>query len=174
MSAKNIKYYGAGASDARNSRNFDDLNNSAFFKMCTWLCREENRDQQHSIYDIRKQLSTYLPSDMPAYSIKHLRRRLNEHFGSDLIIFEVYGNMNVVTLRHRVSDILNDIYQEAEEDDVFEKIKTYKDAAIIIKEEMQRLDESKEFYPTTNEIDFALLEKNVPTCLFELVNTLFP
>lgn len=56
----------------KNPRNLDELNENGFCQLCSWLKTEDGNDGQYTFEDWRKKLTTFLPEDVPAYSVKHL------------------------------------------------------------------------------------------------------
>ena len=60
----------------KNPRNLDELNENGFCQLCSWLKTVDGNDGQYTFEDWRKKLTTFLPEDVPAYSVKHLKRRL--------------------------------------------------------------------------------------------------
>lgn len=69
--------------------NMDVMNDNAFKVVCEWLSTQENN--QFTLNDIRQKLMEHLPTNIPAYSTRHLKRRLQEHFGDNITIAEVDG-----------------------------------------------------------------------------------
>ena len=57
-------------------RNLDELNENGFGQLGSWLKTEDGNHGQYTFGDWRKKLTTFLPEDVPAYLVKHLKRRL--------------------------------------------------------------------------------------------------
>ena len=63
----------------KNPRNLDELNENGFCQLCSWLKTADGNDEQYTLEDFRKKLTTFLSKDVPAYSVKHLKRRLFQY-----------------------------------------------------------------------------------------------
>ena len=55
---------------------------------------------------------TYLPSDVPPYSCKQIKRKLIEHYGSQINISALNGVQNVISFKDTAANILYDTYRE--------------------------------------------------------------
>ncbi len=93
------------------------FNDEAFVKMCAWLEDHEQQDKQFTLVNLLTRLISYLPPDVPPYSNSHIKRRLQEHFGSSMTVAEIDGKTNVVTFKKRVANILHENYEDTTEDD---------------------------------------------------------
>jgi hypothetical protein len=123
-----------------NIRNLDVLNDEAFKQVCEWLVKPEQQKYQFSQTDLRAYMSGYLPQ-VPAYSTKHIKRRLLEHFGDQITISEVDGKSNVVTLKDTAASILCESYVETVHDGEQEATnKLTKEVASRIKQDILDID----------------------------------
>ena len=165
LSEKNISHSG-GVLEA-NVRNLNSLNDDAFSHLCGWLAKSEQK--QHTLTDLRAQLSTYLPKDVPAYSTRHIKRRLIEYFGKQLTITEVEGRPSVITLRDTAATILHETYvASAMEIDDEEDIRLAKQVGSQIKQELVNIDQPSDVYPSPKYIDLNSLHSCIPLVLQNL------
>ena len=146
----------------------------AFLLVTKYL--EENDDEQITITDLIHKMETILMgTDISAYSFTHMKSKLVEHFGDNLIITELNGKLNVVTFRRTAANILYDFYQEQKKDDPnMEKMRIIKAAAKLIKSDIKSVDSSNDVYPTRDQMsstDMAL--QFIPKSLLTLLQGLF-
>ena len=52
-----------------------------------------------------------------SYTLKYIKKRITEHFGNNVIITEVNGKLNVVTLRSNAASILHEFYDRPKQQD---------------------------------------------------------
>ena len=158
----------------RNVRNRDDENNNAFNKLCDWLIEPEQLLCQYTLDDIRLQLATYLPKDVPCYSIKHLQRRLLEHFGSDITIAHIDGRSNIVTLTQKTQHILHQSYAESRSDKSLddENIKLIKRVGSNIRETLRNTKYQTDVYPTPSHTDLDKLDSDITDSLKCLISSI--
>ena len=159
----------------RNIRNINELNDEAFSHLCEWLRRPEQQQGQFTLLDLRTQLATYLPKDVPAYSIKHIKRRLYQNFGEKVIIAEVEGRPNVVTLTESATSLIHQSYASSSSDmlEEGEDIRTAKEVGCNIKEKLQSMDHLTDVYPSPLDSDFEKLQDGVPETLRHLIASMF-
>ena len=93
------------------------------------------------------------------YSEKHMKRKLKEHFGDDVIITTINGKDNVATMRHSAERILLDFHDHQSKDSESEKLKIIEAASKLIREEIKAMDTVYLTYPRTDQFD------NVDTAL---------
>ena len=67
-----------------------------------------------------------------AYGHTHMKARLKEYFGDQIIITEINGKSNVVTLRRTAACVLQEFHDRQEDDPDMEKIHLIKTAAKLI------------------------------------------
>ncbi|VDI45292.1 Hypothetical predicted protein [Mytilus galloprovincialis] len=70
---------------------------------------EETQDELASVSDLVQAMEDICGDK--AYSVVHMKKRLQTYFGSDIIITEVNGKPNIVTFRRTASSILNEFYR---------------------------------------------------------------
>ena len=95
----------------KNPRNLDELSENGFCQLCSWLKTEDGKDGKYTLEDLRKKLPTFLPKDVPAYSVKHLKRRLLQYFKDKIIVAERPGFANTITLKDGAANILHESYR---------------------------------------------------------------
>ena len=143
----------------RNARNLDLVNDDAFLKMCAWLMEPEQQQCQFTLQNLQTQLATYLPSEVPPYSIKHLKRRLCDHFGKEVTISEVGGRANVVTLSKQAASILHETSVESTADTGMDDvdIQMAQNIGSCIGQPLRDKGIQTDVYPSPNDIDLEKL-----------------
>ena len=99
-------------SKQRRGRPTDDLLQKTFLDIVSYL--EENDNEQITISDLVNKMHE-LSGDI--YSVTYMKKKLEEHFRESIIITEINGKQNVVTLRNTASSILHDFYKRQKTDD---------------------------------------------------------
>ena len=127
----------------------------AFMKVVSYL--EMNDDEQVTIQDLVKKMDDFAVEageGAQAYSVKHMKRKLVEHFQDKIVISEMYGVANVVTLRSTCSSILHDYFlsNDKDQDDEQKKKHLILTAAKLIKSEIKEIECSKKEYPKSSSI----------------------
>ena len=105
----------------------------------------QNDHEQLTIQDLVDKMSEFNNSP---YSTKHMKRKLIEHLGNSIFISDSIGGSSLVTIRERVSDILQDFkrnFDDANEES--SKVRIIKAAADIIKSDVKMMMSDKYFYP---------------------------
>ncbi|CAC5381111.1 unnamed protein product [Mytilus coruscus] len=109
------------------------------------LWAAETQDEPATISDLVQAMEEICGEK--AYSVVHMKKRLQTHFGSDIIITEINGKSNIVTFRRTTSSILNKFYRrpssKSPEDEKLSMIET---AAKLIKADIMSLKDSKSIY----------------------------
>lgn len=87
------------------------------------------------------------------YSPVHLRRKLRDHFGDNIIITDIVGKSSAVTLMEAAKSILQTFYNRPKhENHEDEKKAIIKAAAQLIKSDVPSLTGEKDVYPTAKDI----------------------
>lgn len=91
------------------------------------------------------------------FSIKHIKRKLKQHFGKDKIIFsESAGKPDVVTLKRTASTILRDFNSQPRNENIEdEKMRTIKAAAAFLRADIKSLSSEMDKYPDVASIENA-------------------
>lgn len=98
----------------------DDVKSNAFLKLCEYL--EHNDECQYSLDELVS-IMTNFEGTTTVYSKKHLKRKLEKHFGKHITIADISGRSGVVCFTHCVKDILSDEWYANRKSDSAEDIK---------------------------------------------------
>lgn len=130
--------------------------------------------EQFTVQGLLDQYTCVLPPGTEPYSIKHFKRKLQQHLGTDITIAEVDGRPNVVTMRRQASSILHDSYQESSADpEPDEVIKEARHVGINIKNIIKGIKVESSVYPSPADVDLDKLEEQIPEVLHQLVASIF-
>lgn len=88
-----------------------------------------------------------------AYGHTHMKARLKEYFGDQIIITEINGKSNIVTLRSTAECVLQEFHDRQKDDPDMEKIHLIKKAAKLIRNDIKSVGTSNEHYPPSYEIE---------------------
>ena len=87
----------------------DEEKNDAFLKVAKFL--QDNVDKQITVLDLVEKMEEFLgDSGSAAYSRTHMKARLQEHFGNQIMITDTNGKPNFVTFRSNVTTILHEFH----------------------------------------------------------------
>jgi hypothetical protein len=139
-------------------RPVDKRLHEAFLQVANYL--KKNDDEQITITDLISKMDSLLANDgLEGYSYKHMKEKLKEHFGDELIFTDLAGKSNVVTFRYKASQILHNFYKEHEKkkDQEQEKRLIIETAAKLILTDIKDKDFDLSVYPETK--DFESIEK---------------
>ena len=119
----------------------------AFLKVAKFL--RENDDEQITVLDLVDKMEEYLgDSPSAAYGRTHMKARLQEHFGDGIIITDINGKPNVVTLRSTVTTILYEFHARPKNaDPETEKLNIIRTASRLIKSDIKLIKTSNDIYP---------------------------
>ena len=131
-------------------------------------------DEQITITDLCRKMEENLDSDIPTYTEKFMRQKLESHFGDEVIITCIRGKRNVVTFRSAAEKILEQFAKSQKEtDSEKEKLRIVKTAAKILLSDIKKVDTSREEYPSTAEIsDRSKNIEQLPSSLLVFLRTL--
>ena len=145
----------------------------AFQKVMNFLM--ENDDEQITLRDLEDKMQEYLgDSRGTAYGHTHMKQKIEEHFGNQIIITEINGKANVVTFRSTAEVILNDFHHTNQKsgDKESEKLNIIKTAARLIKNDIRAMKTSNDKYPIIdNDIESSL--DFLPASLLLLLEGIF-
>ena len=129
--------YDNSSKKQRVGRPEDSLRAEAFQKFTLFL--EEHDEEQVTITDLIKQMNEFLDgSNLEPYGFTHMKEKLLDHFGDKIVVTEINGTQNVVTLRHTASAMLRDFYQQPKDiDPETEKLRLIKAAANRVKSDIK-------------------------------------
>ena len=83
----------------------DSIQQKAFDELCKFL--DKNDECQYSLRDLSEYMTSFLEGN-EGYSLRHLKRKLKEHYGDDLVVTEIAGKCNVVSFRDSAYKILHE------------------------------------------------------------------
>lgn len=134
-------------------RTEDNNQASAFIKVAEYL--EEN-DIQVTLSELVEKMKEFCPNP---YSSVYMKKKLLEYFGDSIVITELNGTPNVVTLTKSVWSILQQFYKRLQKDTETEKRAIIDTAAKLIKSDIKLLEATKSRYPSSS--DVASLQNNL-------------
>ena len=82
-----------------------DLRADAFKKLCEFI--DDDDECQYSVQDLSDHMSMYLDGN-EGYSIKHLKTKLKEHYGEDIVITSLNGKSSIVSFKDDAHRILHE------------------------------------------------------------------
>lgn len=137
---------------AKPGRPCDSAQAEAFAKVIAYL--EQNDEEQITINDLIQKMNDYLKgTDSEAYGFTHMKEQIKKEFGQKIVITEVGGKSNVVTLWSTASTILHDFYSHPKhESPDLEKNRILETAAKLIKNDVKSLVQQKDVYPGNSEL----------------------
>ncbi|CAG2233051.1 MOGS [Mytilus edulis] len=146
-----------------------NTNDQHFLKVLDFL--EDNDDEQLTIKDLVDRMKALCGDE--AYSQPYMKQKVQEHYGSSILITELNGKQNVVTFRQTASTIIHNFYTESKlkKSDEDHKLFLLKTAAALIKSEIRSMPVDKNYYPSNN--DILSHEKHIPESLAVFLKVLF-
>lgn len=107
----------------------------------------KNNCKNNSLKDLSQKLASYLPVDVSAYSIRHLKRRLLDHFKSDITIIEVEGKSDDVTMSQTETNILHESFVSANTTNVDDENRVLtKEVGSLIKDDLITVEQPSDVY----------------------------
>ena len=124
-----------------------------FEKLCDWL--EEEDQGIYTIAELQIKMQE-LSEDGEVYSLKHIKRKLEERYAEHIFFAEVCGRKNVICFRNMASHIItNQWYDEKKSSIEDESERIIVAAAKLIRAQIREMS-SNETYPGTD--DFSNIE----------------
>ncbi|PIK46569.1 hypothetical protein BSL78_16578 [Apostichopus japonicus] len=120
----------------------------AFLNVATYL--QENDDEQTTIHDLIDKMQEFLvdSSCMP-YNFTYMKDQLTQHFSDSIVVAEINGETNVVTLRNNASKILQDFYCQSKGNNTeTDKLRIIQTVAKLIKTDIQSVSLATDDYPS--------------------------
>eukprot|EP00794_Sanderia_malayensis_P020908 gene20908-22960_t len=131
----------------------DDVRLEGFLKVVQYL--RENDDEQVTIGDLVDKMEDYLAEEKEngTYTPEHMKKKLQEHFGEQIIISTVCGKADVVTLHTIAETILHDFdgRGQQENDPESEKASIIETAAKLTKHDIKSIKTCLDYYPGIDE-----------------------
>jgi hypothetical protein len=140
-------------SQAKLGRPRDTSQVEAFLKVTEYLL--ENDDEQTTITYLIKKMREYLGynSTYPPYHFTYMKDQLKKQFGDKIVIAEINGKSNVVTLRSTASTILHDFYHQPKQvSSTDDKLRIIETAAKLIKSDIQEVNQTNDSYASCHEL----------------------
>ncbi|XP_060562092.1 uncharacterized protein LOC132721742, partial [Ruditapes philippinarum] len=95
-----------------------------------------------------------------AYSTKHMKKKIIEHFGNEVIISSIDGKNDIVSLKSNASAIIHSFYEDLQgQSDEEKKIRILETAGKLLKADINSMKTSRDYYPSFNDVSSA--ENNV-------------
>ena len=113
------------------------------------MARIEKGRIQISIVDLVRETEKLCGVDN-AYSVIHMKKKVQEYFGDSIVLTEQDGKPSVLTFRDNVSSILHDFYTRVGKCDREEEKRST--AAQLIREDIKTLPSRDNYYPSADEI----------------------
>lgn len=110
----------------------------------------ENEDEQLTISDLVAKMTQICGEN--AYSPTYMKKMLLNHFKEDIIVSDMTGKCDVITLRRTAKSILREFYTTPRNNSDAEKQAVIEAAAQLIKNDIKSIPASKEYYPATSDI----------------------
>ena len=130
----------------------DEEKMDAFLRVAKFL--QDNDDEQITVNDLIDLMNDFMAdSESTAYGHTHMKSRLKEHFGDQILITEINGKSNVVTFRSTAETILQEFHARPKAHPEEEKKHIIKAAAKLIKNDIKMVEPSTENYPPAAEIE---------------------
>ncbi|CAG2214599.1 unnamed protein product [Mytilus edulis] len=143
---------------------------AAFQKTVEYLL--QNEDEQLTVIELVEKMKDYCGD--AAYSTVHMKSKIQKYFGDDVIITEINGKPNVITLRKTATSILHDFHQKQNASDPeSEKMNIIKAAASLIKSDIKSKIGTKTEYPSVSDVEsLECNEHYLPDSLRLFLNSL--
>jgi hypothetical protein len=108
-------------------------------------------DEQRLVVDLVNEMSKIVQSP---FSVKHMKRRLEEALGDNVIICNLNGQKDVVTFNQNAVDILQAFYSKSRIDVNADKIRIVRNASALIKSDIisKLTDVDNDYYPDCSEV----------------------
>ncbi|XP_028418322.1 uncharacterized protein LOC114543611 [Dendronephthya gigantea] len=143
----------------------------AYEKLFSYL--SENDECQYSVDELLHKLAEYLPQSKDLCSEKTLKKKLEEHFGDDVIIASRRGKTPVVCFKDTGFKILNNSwYEQRSQSQEEERLRVVKAAAAIIREDICLKAFDTSVYPTSEAAfdDTSIVPETLRTFTHTVVN----
>lgn len=150
----------------------DSLKSEAFKAVAEYL--ENNDDEQVTITDLLNKMEEYLrDTDVEPYSFPHMKSELKKHFKDRIIITEINGKQNVVTFHTTAAKILHNFHEQTSQKESDEKANIIEAAAKFIKQDIKNTTQTKDVYPSAEDLSPDKAIEFLPPSLHQLLLILF-
>ena len=128
----------------------DDEKSQAFMKLCEYL--QQNDECQYSLDELLS-IMTNFDGSSTTYSKKHLKRKLQDHFGNQITISDISGKTCIVCFTQYMKDVLSDEWYSQRESDPADEVKRLiATVAEIIRNDIRSRPYSCDFFPSPEQI----------------------
>ena len=170
LHAADAVYHKVCSSNFRTSRGVQDSNTTStvgrptsqatFLKIIKYLEEECDNAKQITVSDLVSKMQEICGNEN-AYTSVWMKKKLNEHYGDEIVLTENQGKASVITFRKTASSILHRFYKDGinNQSEEEEKMKIIKTAAELIRHDVCALERDKEIYP--NALDISDLSGNL-------------
>ena len=150
--AKIPKRFSDSSDSSTQGRPANAVTQDAFLPICDFV--RENDEEQLTISDLMEKMDKFLEgTTFNSYGFTHMKNKLKEHFGEEIIIAELDGKPNIVTLRNTTAAILHKFYETNRKADTeAEAMRIVKTAANLIRSDVKCIDVSNDFFPSTDQM----------------------
>ena len=156
----------AGSGRPRDSKKYE-----AFQAVAEYI--EMNDDEQVTVSDLINKMKEYLEdTDTEPYSFPHMKNELKRHFQDRIVISEIDGKQNIVTLKTTASKILYNFHQQTRQGECDEKKYIIEAAAKFIKQDIRDISQTKDTYPSVEDLSTDTAMQFLPSSLLQLLNIL--
>ena len=159
---------------SKRGRSKDSFQEEAFLKVMEDLSM--NDQELTTVTDLMESMKAYLgDSGSTPYGFTHMKKRIKDYYGDDIIITEINGKHNVVTFTTAASKILHEFHHTAGKNDTTrEKIRVIETAAKLIKSDIQSITQCKDFYPTSDDMSIQKAKAFIPESLATFLQVCLP
>ena len=151
---RNVPVRFEAAKKAKPTPSSDDphqARHDVFIKVCQYL--EENDDGQTTLSDLVSKMQEFSGDGVEAYTTRHMKTKLLEHFDTDVLISSRGKKTNVVTLRTADWKIPSQYFESPQTDDPGAiKLNLITTAAKLIKSDIRGVLGTKDVYPGSEDI----------------------
>lgn len=152
----------------------NDDNYEAFREVMIYF--QENDDEQMTVADLTEKMKRVLDDagiDEEPYSTKYMWQEVKEYFGDSVVITEINGKPNVITLRDNAANILHNFYSQAVKSDVTENKEQLLEAvAKVLKSDIKSANADVRQYPDFETVNAESSIGYLPHSLFWLLKHL--
>ena len=157
----------AAADDSFTGRPVDEKKQSSFYVLCDWLEQQTDR-YLYSVTELHEKLIAAGYAEDDVYSVKALKLKLQDHYGTHVVFAEQCGRHDVVCLTQMASFILQEQWKHETNvhDNDAEAVRIVKAAGKLIRAELREFEYNIETYPTEDDIrDQQYVDKFIPPLL---------
>ncbi len=153
-------------------------NEEKYEAFCTVMSYfEQNDDEQITVTDLSDKMKSVLDEagiDDEPYSVKYMWMKIREHFSDKVMITEINGKPNVVTLRDNAANILHNFYNKTRKTDVVEdKNQLIETVAKLLKSDIKTANTDGRQYPNFESLTDESALSYLPHSLFWFLKHLF-